>query len=87
MGAGQKMNGKRHGRIAGRVLALLAVLVVAFGAAPAFAQEVNEYRQFLGLDSRRLIWFLAQMHLFFGAFVLGVPIRPSWATWRASSRT
>lgn len=32
------------------------------------------YRQFLGLDSRRLVWFLAQMHLFFGAFVLGVPL-------------
>ncbi|HSG95694.1 MAG TPA: cytochrome ubiquinol oxidase subunit I, partial [Afifellaceae bacterium] len=41
---------------------------------PAIAQEVNEYRQFLGIDSRKLVWFLAQMHLFFGAFVLGVPL-------------
>ncbi len=54
---------------------------VVFGAVamvivttPAFALEENVYRQFLGLDSRRLIWFLAQMHLFFGAFVLGVPL-------------
>ena len=40
----------------------------------AFALEPNEYRQFMGLDSRKLIWFLAQLHLFFGAFVLGVPL-------------
>lgn len=51
--------------------ALLAVMAAAW---PAFALEANEYRQFLGIDSRRLVWFLAQMHLFFGAFVLGVPL-------------
>jgi hypothetical protein len=50
------------------------VLLAAAAAAPAFALEANEYRQFLGLDSRKLIWFLAQMHLFFAAFVLGVPL-------------
>jgi hypothetical protein len=55
--------------LAGGVVLLLAAL-----AAPAFALEANEYRQFLGLDSRKLIWFLAQMHLFFAAFVLGVPL-------------
>jgi len=32
------------------------------------------YPQVLGLNSRKLVWFLAQLHLFFGAFVLGVPI-------------
>ena len=59
----------------------LAWCAVVFGAVamfvlttPAFALEENVYRQFLGIDSRRLIWFLAQMHLFFGAFVLGVPL-------------
>ncbi|MDP6953549.1 MAG: cytochrome ubiquinol oxidase subunit I [Alphaproteobacteria bacterium] len=52
----------------------LGVLFLGLLASPAAAQEVNEYRQFLGLDSRRLVWFLAQMHLFFGAFVLGVPL-------------
>ena len=52
----------------------LGVLCLALIASPAAAQEINEYRQFLGLDSRRLVWFLAQMHLFFGAFVLGVPL-------------
>jgi cytochrome bd-type quinol oxidase subunit 1 len=50
------------------------MLVLVFASSQAFAQEVGEYRQVLGLDSRRLIWFMAQMHLFFGAFVLGVPL-------------
>ena len=56
----------------GAMLALFALLVVV--ALPAFALEPNEYRQFMGIDSRKLIWFLAQLHLFFGAFVLGVPL-------------
>ena len=55
------------------LLAFIAV-VLALAAIQAFALEPNEYRQFLNLDSRKLIWFLAQMHLFFGAFVLGVPL-------------
>jgi hypothetical protein len=55
-------------------LVVLSLLLLAAAVFPAQAQEVNEYRQFLGLDSRRLIWFLAQMHLFFAAFVLGVPL-------------
>jgi len=55
-------------------LPLLAALFVIFAAFPALAQDENVYRQFMGLDSRRLVWFLAQMHLFFGAFVLGVPL-------------
>ena len=54
------------------ITALFALLVVV--AFPAFALEPNEYRQFMGIDSRKLIWFLAQLHLFFGAFVLGVPL-------------
>ena len=54
--------------------ACLAVVCLALIPAPAFALEPNEYRQFMGLDSRKLIWFLAQLHLFFGAFVLGVPL-------------
>ncbi|MCP5082597.1 MAG: hypothetical protein GY948_13000 [Alphaproteobacteria bacterium] len=52
----------------------LAGICLALTASPAFALEENVYRQFLGIDSRRLVWFLAQMHLFFGAFVLGVPL-------------
>ncbi len=54
------------------MLTLFVLLVVA--AFPVFALEPNEYRQVMGLDSRKLIWFIAQMHLFFGAFVLGVPL-------------
>ncbi len=52
----------------------MAGLLLFMAATPAFALEENVYRQFMGLDSRRLVWFLAQMHLFFGAFVLGVPL-------------
>ena len=49
-------------------------LLLVFIAVPAFALEANEYRQIGGLDSRKLVWFLAQLHLYFGAFVLGVPL-------------
>ncbi|MCZ7562850.1 MAG: cytochrome ubiquinol oxidase subunit I [Burkholderiales bacterium] len=52
--------------------AVLACMLLGAGA--AWALEPNEYRQLLGLDSRRLIWFLAQVKLFFAAFVLGVPL-------------
>ncbi|MBI5438360.1 MAG: cytochrome ubiquinol oxidase subunit I [Nitrosomonadales bacterium] len=61
-----------------RFLAPRAALATAFfmllGASAAWALEPNEYRQFLGLDSRKLVWFLAQVKLFFGSFVLGVPL-------------
>lgn len=49
-------------------------LFLVFFASSAFALEANEYRQIGGLDSRKLVWFLAQLHLYFGAFVLGVPL-------------
>ncbi|MFQ5882209.1 MAG: cytochrome ubiquinol oxidase subunit I [Candidatus Methylomirabilales bacterium] len=39
----------------------------------AFAQETG-YRPFFGLDSRLVIWIVAELHLMYGAFVLGVPI-------------
>jgi hypothetical protein len=57
----------------GSVIVCLVLVCLALTPVPAFALEPNEYRQFMGLDSRKLIWFLAQLHLFFGAFVLGVP--------------
>ncbi|MBT5109531.1 MAG: hypothetical protein HOM25_12680 [Rhodospirillaceae bacterium] len=66
--------GAGKGVIARYSLVALTVLGLTVAATPAFALEENVYRQFLGIDSRRLIWFLAQMHLFFGAFVLGVPL-------------
>jgi len=36
--------------------------------------EVSDYRQFPVIGSRVLVWCLAQAHLMFAAFVLGVPI-------------
>ena len=58
------------------ILGLAALVLFVLIGLPtlAYALEANEYRQFMGIDSRRLIWFIAQMHLFFGAFVLGVPL-------------
>ncbi|MBI5683331.1 MAG: hypothetical protein HZC45_09280, partial [Deltaproteobacteria bacterium] len=53
---------------------IMAVSIVLVFASSAFALEENVYRQFMGLDSRKVVWFLAQMHLYFGAFVLGVPL-------------
>jgi cytochrome bd-type quinol oxidase subunit 1 len=52
------------------VLAALGVLALAV---PALAAE-EPYRTFLGYDSRIAIWIIAELHLMFGAFVLGVPI-------------
>ena len=57
-----------------KIILYLISLVALIVALPAYGAEANEYRQVLGLDSRKVIWFLAQMHLFFGAFVLGVPL-------------
>ncbi len=42
--------------------------------APAEPYEVVDYRNFFGLDGRLAIWIIAQLHLMFAAFVLGVPI-------------
>jgi cytochrome bd-type quinol oxidase subunit 1 len=53
---------------------VVAALLLALAASAAYALEPGEYRQFLGLDSRKLIWFLAQIKLYFAAFVLGVPL-------------
>ncbi len=65
----------RHGRNGSSWVAVVGVgLAIVLLALPALAQETSVYRQVVGLDSRKLIWFLAQMHLFFGAFVLGVPL-------------
>ena len=45
-------------------------------ALPALGAQASEeaYRTFLGYDSRVTIWIIAELHLMFGAFVLGVPI-------------
>ena len=38
----------------------MIVPLLVLAAAPVFARVANEYRQFLGIDTRKLIWFLAQ---------------------------
>ncbi len=35
---------------------------------------VDDVREFFGLSPRKVVWFVAQLHLLFAAFVLGVPI-------------
>ncbi len=54
-------------------LALAALLALTL---PATAQggEPPDYRQYFGTDSRLVVWVVAQLHLLFAAFVLGVPI-------------
>jgi len=37
-------------------------------------EEVVQYRNFFGLDGRLIVWIIAELHLMFAAFVLGVPI-------------
>ena len=57
-----------------RIIALLVAVGLAL-AVPALAATASEtYRTFLGFDSRITIWLIAEIHLMFGAFVLGVPI-------------
>ena len=53
-------------------LILAAVYVLAFLLPRTF--EAAEYRQFPVIGSRVVVWCLAQAHLMFAAFVLGVPI-------------
>jgi hypothetical protein len=52
------------------VLFLLSTTLYAAGPTPT----TDEYRTFLGINSRNVIWFVAEVHLMFGAFVLGVPM-------------
>ena len=55
---------------------LLAAAAVAFLVTPGWAQEQKEaaYRAFPYVGSRLAIWVIAQIHLNFAAFILGVPI-------------
>ncbi len=68
------MKSKLHRFLSALFFACLGIGI--FGSFPALAQEmaVEEYRSFFGLDARLVIWIVAQLHLMFGAFVLGVPI-------------
>ena len=61
-----------------RQLALASLALLAcLAAAPALAQVIvgdADYRSIGDLDSRMVMWVVAELHLMFGAFVLGVPI-------------
>ena len=56
----------------GRRLLLVATLAMLLGPSVAWAGE--DYRTFFGLDPRTTVWVVAELHLMFAAFVLGVPI-------------
>jgi len=53
-------------------LLLLPTLLLA--ATPGGLSGGVDYRTFFGANSRIVIWIVAELHLMYGAFVLGVPI-------------
>lgn len=63
------------------ILAIIAVSLVTFlfiETSPVLAQDVKDvikdYRSFPLINSRIMIWVIAQLHLMFAAFVLAVPM-------------
>ena len=52
----------------------LALLLLPLWAWAQDAGAPVEYRAFPGIGSRVAVWIVAQIHLYFAAFVLGVPI-------------
>ncbi len=64
-------------RGAAGVLLLSAAALVVLGVLPVEAQDAAKepaYRAFPVLGSRLVVWAIAQLHLNFAAFILGVPI-------------
>lgn len=53
---------------------LAAPLILLVLSPAALGQGDASVRTFFGLDPRITIWIVAELHLMFGAFVLGVPI-------------
>jgi cytochrome d ubiquinol oxidase subunit I len=74
--------GRRSGSRAGVCLAVAAAVVsvtcmwpsIAAAAQNSAAGASVEVRTFFGFSPRATVWFIAQLHLLFAAFVLGVPI-------------
>lgn len=56
------------------VIILIALAVFSNSGFAAAGVATEDYRSFFGLNSRILIWVIAELHLMFGAFVLGVPM-------------
>ncbi|MFQ5828372.1 MAG: cytochrome ubiquinol oxidase subunit I, partial [Candidatus Methylomirabilia bacterium] len=64
-------------RTSSAFLFLLALFALLVSALPALAQETGSevtYRSFPLVGSRLAVWAVAQLHLNFAAFILGVPI-------------
>ena len=53
---------------------LLALAGVAWGADGAAPQPLRGDYPDIGISSRAVVWVLAQLHLFFGALILAVPL-------------
>ncbi len=55
-------------------LTLVALTLVGPDVLLAAQDAPDTVRTFFGLNPRNVVWFVAQMHLLFAAFVLGVPL-------------
>ncbi len=57
------------------IFAVLAIVVPLMAYAQEEAEGVVKYREFFfGISPRAVMWVATELHLLFGAFVLGVPI-------------
>lgn len=58
------------------VVKISLMLVVTYLVAQGLSSYLPaaDYRQFFGLSNRTTVWIIAELHLMFAAFVLGVPI-------------
>jgi len=67
--------------IVGAGLLFMALLLIPF--TPLFAETAPsvDYRDVAWMGSRNFIWVVAQLHILFGAFVLGVPIFAFLCEW------
>ncbi|MFQ5703211.1 MAG: cytochrome ubiquinol oxidase subunit I [Gemmatimonadales bacterium] len=76
----------------GAVVACLALMILQPDLLRAVQDpltSVDDVRTFFGLSPRRVVWFVAQLHLLFAAFVLGVPIFAvivEFIGWRTADR-
>jgi hypothetical protein len=63
----------RWGAVGSLGLMLLLAATAAFAGTDGTIIK-DDYRTFFGFNARNVIWFVAEVHLMFGAFVLGVPM-------------
>src|SRR3990172_8630009 len=64
----------KTGWASGGLIVLALFLLAPSVVAAAGETAPDDYRAFFGGNPRLIIWIVAQVHLMFGAFVLGVPI-------------